>query len=272
MVIAKKIPDSDYFAIGGTKRDDIVVSASMLRAIYNIGFYRYLIEPEPEYSEEALEAFEVGKALHAYILEPKEFEKRYSFEKNPFEDKKVLDREDEDFLKTIKKQIELLHPEFLESYKGGNGVYSLNEITLIGELDGVKAKGKLDRVVIDTKNKIVSIYDLKTIYKPLAKIKRDKNHKAWDLRRSIDETHLDLQMAWYKRLIREYLISSYGDVGMQFEIACKLLFASKEDNKVLMVRLSEDDVLLKGNEKVDIAFGEVKNFVLNGQIDKEIVV
>jgi hypothetical protein len=50
------------------------------------------------------------------------------------------------------------------------------------------------------------------------------------------------------------------------------LFASKEDNKVLMTRLSEDDVLAKGNEKVDITFSEAKNYVLNGYLDKEIII
>ena len=271
MVIAKKISDRDYFSIGGTKGDDIVVSASMLKDVYNRGLYKHLVEPF-EIDDKLQEIFAIGTAFHSFILEPKEFEKLYTFEKDPFSDRKLLDKDVKDFLELSKDKIKLLYPEFLETYKGENGLYSYNETVFIGEIEGVKVKGKFDRVVIDTKKKIVTVYDLKSIYKPLAKVKRDSSHKAWELKRSISEFNIDLQMAWYKKLIREYLVTTYGDIGMQFDIVCKLLFASKEDNHIQMVRLSDDEALVKGDEKVDITFGEVKNYVLNGQIDKEIVI
>jgi hypothetical protein len=271
MVVAKKIADRDYFSIGGTTRDEFIASASALKDIYDRGLYKYIVEPF-EVDDKLQDIFAIGTAFHSFILEPKEFEKNYTFEKDPFSNRKLLDKNTKDFLELSKDKIKLLYPDFLKTYNGEDGLYSLNEMAFVGEIEDIKVKGKLDRVIIDIKKKIATIYDLKSIYKPLAKVKRDSSHKAWELKRTINEFNIDLQMAWYKRLIREYLITTYGDAGMQFDIVCKLLFASKEDNNIQMVRLSEDEVLLKGDEKVDIAFGEVKNYVLNGQIDKEIVI
>ena len=248
----KKISDAEYFKLGElniSHPNKIVVNASLLKDVFDRGLYEVLIEPQ-QYNEQTLKNFKTGSALHKYILENSTFEKEYHFgDYNPAKTTTELNRADEEFLKAIRKECELKYPELLDE-KGA-------EVTILGEVNGIKVKAKLDKFVIAGNR--AYIYDLKSTSLPLQKIKKTSDGRAWEIARQIRDYHYDLQMYFYSLLAEEWLKAQ----NLYLEIIPILVFASKEDYKVKQFMLSPE-VIADGEQKFNDTFGKIQNFVLNG--------
>lgn len=248
----KKISDTEYFALGELDikdRNKIVVNASLLKEILNRGLYEVLVEPN-EYDEVTLNNFKTGSALHKYILENSTFDKEYHFgEYNPAKTTIELNKKDEEFLKAIKKECELKYSEMLDE-KG-------SEVTILGEIENIKVKAKMDKFVI--KDNKAYIYDLKSTSLPLNKLKRNNYGKPWEIVKLIKEYHYDLQMFFYSYLAKEWLKSK----NLYLEIVPILVFASKNDYKVKQFMLS-DEMIANGENKFYFAFNQLKEFIQEG--------
>ena len=248
----KKISDAEYFGLGELdikEPQKIVVNASLLKDVFDRGLYEVLIEPQ-QHSKQTLKNFKTGSALHKYILENSTFNKEYHFgDYNPAKTTTELNKSDEDFLKAIRKECELKYPELLDE-KGA-------EVTILGEIDGVKVKAKLDKFVIAGNR--AYIYDLKSTSLPLQKIKKTADGRAWEVARQIRDYHYDLQMYFYSLLAEEWLKIQ----NLYLEIVPILVFASKADYKVKQFMLSPE-IIVDGEQKFNDTFGKIQNFVLNG--------
>lgn len=249
----KKISDEKYHSFGGLDLDNpsnSVVSASLLKDIFDRGLYEALVS-DIEHSEDTLKNFKTGSLLHSFILEKDEFDKSfYIGELDPFETRELISQDDAKFLEAIRKECELKFPELLD----GKGA----EVTITGELMGVKVKAKLDKFVINGNS--ACIYDLKSTNLQMGKIRKTPDGKAWEVAKTIKEYHYDLQMYFYKMLVYEWMIQQGIHVD---EIYTILVFASKTDHKVREFLLSEE-TLFQGGQKFEAVFGEVRDFVING--------
>ncbi len=248
----KKLSDSDYFAIGEldiSRPEKIVVNASLLKDVFDRGLYEVLIEPQ-QHSEQTLKNFKTGSALHKYILENSTFNEEYHFgDYNPAKNTIELNKKDEEFLKAIRKECELKYPELLDE-KGA-------EVTILGEVNGIKVKAKADKFII-TGNRAY-VYDLKSTSLPLQKIKKTADGRAWEVARQIREYHYDLQMYFYSLLAEEWLKAQ----GIYLEVIPVLVFASKVDYKVKQFMLSAETIA-DGEQKFNHTFNQIQAFVLNG--------
>ena len=249
----KKISDEEYHGFGGLNIDNppnSVISASLLKDIFDRGLYEALVS-DIEHSEDTLKNFKTGSLLHSFILEKEEFDKNfYIGETDPLETRELISQDNAKFLKAIRKECEFKFPELLD----GKGT----EVTITGELMGVKVKAKLDKFVISGNS--TYIYDLKSTSLPMEKIRKKPDGKAWEVAKIINEYHYDLQMYFYKMLVYEWMI--YRGIHVD-EIYTILIFASKTDYKVREFLLSEE-TLFQGGQKFEAVFGEVKDFVING--------
>jgi len=248
----KKLSDAEYFSLGSldiNNPQEIVVNASFLKDVFNRGLYEVLVEP-PCHDETTLKNFKTGSALHKYILENSSFDKEYYFgDYNPAKETQELNEKDEEFLKAIRKECELKYPELIDE-KGA-------EVTILGEIDGIKVKAKMDKFVI--KGSRAYIYDLKSTSLPLAKVKRTPDGRAWEIARQINEYHYDLQMYFYSLLVEEWLKTQ----NLFLEVIPILVFASKADYKVRQFMLGAETIA-KGEEKFNYTFNQVRDFVIHG--------
>ena len=248
----KKISDQEYFSLGEVDLNNpqkLIVNASMLKDIFDRGLYEVLVEP-PSHDETTLKNFKTGSALHKYILEFSSFNKEYHFgDYNPAKTTTELNKSDEEFIKAIRKECELKYPELIDE-KGA-------ELTILGEIEEIKVKAKLDKFVISG-NKAF-IFDLKSTSLPMQKMKKTPDGRAWEVARQINDYHYDLQMYFYSLLVEEWLKSQ----NLFLEVIPVLVFASKTDYKVRQFMLSPETIA-KGEQKFRYTFNQVKDFILNG--------
>jgi len=259
----KKISDEEYFGIGDisiSTPKELVVSASFLKDVYNRGLYEVLLF-DKEIDDSTRKNFDIGKKLHSYILEMSEFDKKYYMSDivDPFEDRELLEISEAAFLEAIRKECALKFPHLLDEVGA--------EVTIIGEINGVKVKAKLDKIVIDEDSKKIYIYDLKSTSIPMGSVSRDKKGEPWEIKRAIDMYHYDLQIYFYKLLAQKW---AYAIFEKDFEAECFLVFASKADKKVRKIRLSSK-TLQRGEEKYISAFDEVYAFVHHNLVVDELV-
>ena len=252
MLELKDIPDSEYFTIGSVNIQngkELVLSASLIKEIYGRGLYETIIEKQ-EYSDELLATFELGTMLHSYILEYEAFNESYYFgDFNTESKKKRVPYETETFIKAIRKKCKVKFPDLLDEVGA--------EIAIVGDIDNIPVKCKMDKFII--KDGIAYIYDLKSTFHKMAKMKRNRDGVAWEIAKIINELNYDLQMFFYKKLVEEWLHCQ----GLYIEVVTILVFASTTDEEVRMIRLSEE-TLGNGEEKYNQVIGDVKDFYDNG--------
>ncbi len=268
MIKLVQLPDEAYHNLGDMSRDGMIVSASLLKDVRDRGLYKVLVESRWDNISKGLQkSLNIGTALHSYIFEPDTFKSNYYFgEVNPVDDRIPLNEETEEFIREINNQISLFYPELLESIGD-----SFSEVCLIDRDSEIPRKAKLDKLIIDTKALKVDIYDLKSTYEKMEVIKRNRFGEPYILNNIILDKQYDLQMAFYRELVRDFLVGVYGDAGMQFEINTHLIFCSTTDLKVRGVTLSEEK-LGYGLEKAKEAMVEVADYVLRGDIRKTIII
>jgi len=260
----KKISDDKYHSVGGFNLQDppsSLISASLLKDAYDRGLYESILQKR-EIDEDTRELFRLGTLIHLYILEPDEFDKKYYIGAyDPLETREQVESEIGDLLEGFKKEIELKYPNISD----GEGA----ELAIIGEYDGVFVKSKLDKMVMIDNGYIV-ITDVKSTRLPMAKVKRDKQGRLWEIAREIDEYHIDLQMAFYAKLA----VEAYRQrTGTTYEVICELLFCSKADGKTRLIRLSPEK-MEAGNEKLGRIWNDVKEFTQFGigRVEKALLV
>jgi hypothetical protein len=248
----KKETDEQYFSNYGLDIDqpeNSIVTASLLKDIFNRGLYDVLLEPfEPD--EATKKNFEIGSALHKYILEKSDFENVYHFGlENPAKDTIAIGISVQDYLERIRKECELKYPELIDEVGA--------EVTITGELEGVKVKAKMDKFFL--KGSRAYVYDLKSIGLPIKKIKKTPDGRAWEIGRVINDYHYDLQMYFYGLLVENWLRQQ----GIYADVVTVLVFASKQDYGVKGFMLSPETIA-RGEEKFRNAFNQVKDFITGG--------
>jgi len=258
----EKISDEEYFSLGKLNiqnPNELVLNASTCKDVYDRGLYDALLE-DVEHSETTLNNFRVGSEFHNYILEISEFRKtHYIGEFNPLEER--IQVKNSTFLNGAREQISLKFPNLLDEIGA--------ELTITGEIEGVKVKAKIDKIEVDNANNRIYVYDLKSTGLPMLKIKKGRDGKAWEIAKTISEYHYDLQMYFYSLLIELY----FEQIGKRFEIIPILVFASKTDFKVRQVRLSPETIGA-GEEKFKEVFRDIKDFVNYGikAVEKDILI
>lgn len=274
--IAKDITDEAYFKIGDIfggmdeprdRHKELVVSNSFLKKVYETNLYHYLEDGFEEIDEDLQEVFNLGSAFHCYILENKEFGERYRVSD-------TIDASDErvriglgefKFIEQSAMSIEKKYPYLINNENA--------EITIIGEIDGVPVKCKIDKLHIEAKGNrytMVEIVDLKGVYFDMFKLKKDSNKDRWELRKMLSKNGYDLQAYFYTKLVEGWL-ASIGQA--QADIRFSLVVASKETYKVQKFRVGHE-MLLSGEEKFRSVWSDVVSFVSFGKdslVDEEVL-
>lgn len=275
--IAKDISDDAYFAIGDIfggmdepkdRHSELVVSNSFIKKVYETNLYYYLEDGHEEVDEELQEIFDVGSGFHCHVLEADKFSERYrvSDTLDASDDRVRISLSDYTFIEQTTMSIKKKYPYMMNNENA--------EITIMGEIDGVPVKCKIDKLHI-TANKSgrylrVEILDLKGIWFDPFKQKKSSNKDRWELRKKLSSNDYDLQAYFYTRLVTEWLIS----IGQgQAEVVFSLLVSSKETFKAQKFRVGQE-MMLSGEEKFNSVWSDIREFSLYGKdrlIDEEVL-
>ncbi len=258
----KNITDDEYFATGdifngfappAEAHNDLVVSASFLKRVYNTNLFHILKTPKPTYSADTNLAMKFGSAFHCICLEESEFQERYEVtDSHSIEDKITLNTSDYNKMLLMKSNIREKYPKMLDQKS--------TELAIFGELNNIKVKCKIDKLDIhqEGNNIIINVIDLKTVYyKPLS-MKRGKNGERFLLKRELQNLNYDLQAYFYIELVKAWALEKYVD--MNIIVKFQILTSSTDDLSCQLFNLSSD-FINDGKMKFDIAFEQVSDFV-----------
>ena len=273
---ATDISDDAYFAIGDIfggmdeprdRHKELVVSNSFLKKIYQTNMFHYIEDGYEEISEELQDVFDLGSGFHCYILEHKDFSERYRVSDgiDPSDERTRIGHTEFKFVEQSHMSIQKKYPDLMN---GENA-----EVTIMGEVDGVPVKCKIDKLNIVAKGKRfvrVEILDLKGIWFDPFKQKKTAGKDRWELRKKLSNTDYDLQAFFYKKLVEGWL-ASIGQT--QCEVVFSLVVASKETFKVQKFRVGQE-MMMSGEEKYNSVWSDVREFCLYGKdslIDEEVL-
>lgn len=259
--------DEKYFSSGDIFRDEfkkpielhneLIVSNSFLSQVFKRGLYNVLHDHEQKISDELKEIFKLGSAFHCYVLENKEFNKRYYVSDFMIEDKEAfglqrVSKDEFNFIEVCFNKIKKMYPEIITN--------DMNEVVITGEIDGVPVKCKIDCLII--RGHEVHIIDLKGVwYKFFSKYVAPNGDRI-GLRRSLSDNNYDLQSVFYRRLVTELLEQK----NMFMQPNFSLLVCSKDDksHEVQMFRVGSD-MDATGQMKFDSVWNDVRDFYLEGK-------
>ena len=252
----KKMEDADYFGIGCAdifKPKELVVSNSWLKKVFNQGLYDILIAPDEVIDDDLQKTFNVGSGFHCFCLEREEFDKRYYIAEvnDPIDDRVRIAPADFNFIKKVHKNISMKYPEILDGED--------TELVILGEIDGVKTKSKLDKIVMYADGK-VDIIDLKSVHYNFMEMKKGIDGTQYKLRREITDMDYDLQAYFYTMQVKKWLSAKNRD---STRVSFSLLLASKNTHDVKMYRMG-DEIMESGRMKFESVWGDVVNFVKHG--------
>jgi len=262
----KDVSDDAYFSVGDIfngmtnpidRHSSLVVSNSFLKSVFKTNLHHRLICGEEEIDEELQAIFDTGSAFHAYVLENKEFNKRYHVSDILDASKETtrISTNDFKFIEEAYKNVQIRYPRMLD------GEYV--ELAIFGEIDGVPVKCKIDKLnVVRNGDRYISveIVDLKGVYFDPFKLKKASNGERWKLRNMLSDIGYDLQCYFYTRMVEEY----FASCGVHCEISFSLLVASKETYEVQKFRIGHE-MYDSGKQKFDSVWNDVRDFVLNGK-------
>jgi len=264
--LLQNISDDVYFNTlvgndGANCQDTLWVSNSWLKDVFKTNLNFMLTHGREPITDELQEVFDVGSAFHTYILENREFYKRYYVSDviNPSLDKKRVATSDFDFIEKSSVNIEKAYPTVLDG--------KLVELTLTGEIDGVKVKCKMDKIII-TRDKAnpnkflhVEILDLKGVYFNPFSLAKSSNGDRWKLRKMLSNNDYDLQAYFYTKLVEEWLLATHQNCSVTFS----LLVTSKDTHQCQKFQVGAE-MMLSGEEKFKSVWGDVVDFVRFGKI------
>ena len=260
MLEIKKISDKEYHAIQGIDRNDLslsVLSASLLKRIISQGALE-VVYNEEVHNSKTLELFRVGTLIHLYILERSLFDiKYYIGEYDPLENRERVDTELGEMLLKVGEDVLKKYP-FILNEEG-------NEVSIMGEYDGLNVKSKIDKLVIEDGK--IKVFDLKSIGIPLQSLKLDRYGQPFELKRVIQDYLYDVQLSFCGELSREYYIQN----GHFLEVEYYLLFVSKVDFKSRLVRLSEE-TMGYATEKLRDAKDVAKEIISGNVVNDTIII
>jgi len=260
-----KETDDEYFARGNIdidKSKELVISNSLLKRIVQRGLYDVLVVNQGDVSDDLQARFDIGHAVHTRILEPSEFMDRFYISNYPDHKEKGIriSENDFDFMPKALENIEKKYPEIMDAQNA--------EVTVTFDLDGVKCKCKMDKIVQNDDGSI-DIYDVKTTYLNYFKLKSSHEYGRYGLRREMIELGYDLQAYFYTKAIETLLMEEGGNAEVRFHF----LAISTDTSDVQMFTAGEE-LMRSGEEKFRLVWSEIVDFVRSGKdtVAKELVV
>lgn len=135
-----------------------------------------------------------------------------------------------------------------------------NEEVIKWEYEGTKFKSKLDRFIIDLKNKKIILIDVKT-----HSSKKEDVPFTDSFSKSFSYFNYDRQLYMYSVALRAYFKEKYSDYNIvNFTIEHKIIALQKNfDNQVKVFDIS-DDIIYKGGHKFTRAFEAYLFYEENG--------
>ena len=253
------ITDEEYFSIGKIDLFDhnqLVVSASFLKQVFDRDLYEVLIKGSGTISDELQYMFDVGSAFHTFVLESREFDSRYyvSDYKSLQEDRKFISSIDYDFIVGCYNNIKIKYPYILDES-------DQNELVITTNFDGVPFRCKIDKLV--QIGNTIKVIDLKSVWFDFygKEYKRNKDGIRWGLIKYIQSLNYDIQGYAYIKAVKRY----FEDIGISVDVEFLLLLASKDTYDVKMVKFSPE-MIQSGKDKFKIVFPEIQQF-FNGGIE-----
>lgn len=271
----KKITDEAYFAYGNIfngfekpidRHEELVVSNSFMKSVFKTNLHHQLIVGNEEVDEELQQVFDTGSAFHCYVLEHDEFYDRYHISNVQDATKNTIriGKPEFEFIEASHRNIGEKYPQVLD----GENV----ELAIIGEIDGVKVKCKIDKLNIKKSGNRylhVEILDLKGVYFNHFKLKKSPGGERWELRKMLSNNDYDLQAYFYTKLVENWLES----INQHCEVSFSLLVASKDTYECQKYRVGAE-MMETGRLKYESVWNDIRDFVLFGKdrlVDEEVL-
>ncbi len=263
----KNIEDESYFKIGSIfggfdepqdRHKELVVSNSFLKKVYETNLHDYLLDGNEEIGEDLQEIFDIGSSTHCFVLENKFYNERYRVSDTiDASDERVrIGLEEFKFMESVYLTINKKYPYIADNQNA--------EITIMGELDGVNVKAKIDKLHIESvggRFTRVEIIDLKSTYLNFFKLKKSSAKDRWELRKKFCDLGYSLQAFFYTKLVTEWL-HSIGQT--QCEVVFSFVVASKDTFQVQKF-IAGSEMMIDGEERFNSVWSDVRSFVLYGK-------
>jgi len=155
-------------------------------------------------------------------------------------------------IKTNKRAQELLNPK--------DGQDHFNEKVILYKFKNVKFKSKLDKFIIDTTNKIITLVDLKT-----HSSKREDVSLTESFKKAIDNYDYDRQLHVYTAALFGFIIENYPKENLEeYIFKHKIIVArSNFDNDVRIFDIDKT-ILERGEDKFNKLFKKYLYYEENG--------
>lgn len=159
--------------------------------------------------------------------------------------KEVIKQQDYDKILTIERNVKAhkLANKLLYGYDTviDDDIVAFNEFQILWEYEGIKCKSLLDRVIVDKKNKVITLVDLKTT--------SDLNN----FRSSYDKYRYDRQLAFYLAAITRNHKDLIGDDNIEeYSMNSYIVAVDTIDHRVKVFDIKEEELTAAAKEIADL--------------------
>lgn len=170
----------------------------------------------------------------------------------------ILDSNDMSRIKTYETKFKRHKGLSALMYQESKSMLAFNELEIFFRYKGEECKAKLDRLVVDTKEKVIFVIDIKT---HATKNLRTNTRKSF--RQAMYKYNYHMQQAFYTIAMREFVkqtlkITDYNDYKVYNVI---IILQSNFLNTVKLVALEDDDIY----EGLHLVADALKRYTFHGE-------